>query len=278
MSKKFQYTLANCNKSNIIETMDRLSDLLNKELKVSISTDKLALRFMACVPHIDVSQETLLELPFKETVIDSLEIYGTFFRGNLEVSDLEYDYLKEICFPVANKLKSDGVVKISGSKLLALLCQAMGYKSHQAFLSVSEKGKTQPEFKTFRFEDQGQDFYEFVTVDGLIVDCQPHQANVWCGMRGSVLPFTDQFIIVFDRYSKPENFNTLDYFGKSSTLNYSAEVAVTPLDYQKGFLSFLAGDPAPAKGEVSEQFEFGYNTASWNTERSPLFVEQFATK
>lgn len=278
MSKNFQYTLANCNKSNIIETMDRLSAVLNKELKVSISTDKLTLRFMACVPHVDVSQETLLELPFKETVIDSLEIYGTFFRGNLEVADLEYDYLKDICFPVANKLKSDGVVKISGSKLLALLCQAMGYKSHQAFLSVSEKSKTQPEFKTFRFEDQGQDFYEFVTVDGLIVDCQPHQANVWCGMRGSVLPFTDQFIIVFDRYSKPEEFSTLGYFEKSSTLNYAAEVDVTPLDYQKGFLSFLSGNPAPEIGEESEQFVMGYNVASWNANRNESFVAQFATK
>ncbi|MCY9865032.1 hypothetical protein OTK49_21170 [Vibrio coralliirubri] len=275
MPNKFKYTLANCNKNSIMKTMGCLSEMISDELKASIKADTLALRFMACESYVDVHPKTVDVLPFNETVIDSLEVFGTFFRGNLNVNELEYDYLKGICFTVANKLKSDGVVKVSGSKLLALLCSAMGYKSHQAFKSVAEKSQVQPEFKTYRFDDMGQDFYEFVTLDGLIVDCQPHQASVWCGMRGSLMPLSDQFIINFGKYNKPVEFNTLGYFDQSTTMNYSAEVDDTPIEYQKGFLSFLAGDAAPVRDVVSADFAMGYNVAKWNTNQDPAFLELF---
>lgn len=279
MSTQFQYTIANCEPNHILKIMVKLSNQILDATSQSISADKLAVRFMVQEQYIDTSTDTLDMLHFGETVLDSLQVFATFFRGKLKLDELEVDYLRQLCFEVAKKLKSDGVVKISGSSLFSMLSKAMGFKSHQSMESALDARKpAMPQFKTVEFTQEGQDFKEFITMDGLIVDCQPYQAEVWCGLRGSILPFSNQFRLIRGRYISPEQFDTLKHYEESQFISYEATPRDTPLAYKQGFMSFLRGDGKPDRKTAPKEFVYGYNAAAWNYSRSQDFKDLVDTK
>ncbi|MFS1426491.1 hypothetical protein LMH73_004760 [Vibrio splendidus] len=259
----FNYTIANCEPIKLLAVFLRLSKVINEHENVFIGLDKLSLRFVSEESTFNINPEDADKMHFGISILDPLHVFGSFFRGDLLLSDLESSYLKALCFSVARKLKSDGVCKIGGNKLFSHLSKAMGYKSHQAMSSVMEKNPiAEPKFESILFEDCGQDFYEFITIDGLIVDCQPHQGRVWIGGRGSL----DEDFNAFRIYSKKKfssisDFDCMPFYEESADINYHATKGEVSLDYQAGFLDGLNGKDNENK---SQDYKFGFNVALYN--------------
>ncbi|MDI5832528.1 hypothetical protein OCF84_21590 (plasmid) [Shewanella xiamenensis] len=98
--------------------------------------------------------------------------------------------------------------------------------------------------QTITFEDKGQDFYEWIVRDGIVVDCQPFQSNIWVGMEVRIDGDT-----VFIRKGD-----------EAVSLNYKVESCVpTDVAYVDGFNDSKNGHKNADRYANERQYKFGYN-------------------
>lgn len=100
--------------------------------------------------------------------------------------------------------------------------------------------------QTIKFEDKGQDFTEWVINDGVVVDCQPHQARVWVGKE--VVVDGDTAFIRKGDDAVPVNYRVVS-------------LEDTNGDYVQGFQDAQNSKKDQKTYDQKEQYHFGFNVA-----------------
>jgi hypothetical protein len=132
---------------------------------------------------------------------------------------------------------------------------ALTYSFSELCECSKESVEDQPEatnvFQKISFEDNGQDFQEWVTKDGRVIDCQPFQAFIWVGCEVKITGNQ-----LFFRNSAALDFHPMRH-------KVTQVTSVDP-SYQVGFLAAMADQLDKERYTTDTQYKYGHNVALFN--------------
>lgn len=118
------------------------------------------------------------------------------------------------------------------------------------------------QFYTATFEDNGQDFLEWIIKDGVVIDCQPFQSWLWVGREVS----TENGQVILS----PQRRMTVasDIHGTSPIKHRVTAIRPTNSEYVRGYMNAVEGKPKDKRG--CENYRFGWNVATRQSTRSQV--------
>lgn len=118
------------------------------------------------------------------------------------------------------------------------------------------------QFYTATFEDNGQDFLEWIIKDGVVIDCQPFQSWLWVGREVS----TENGQVILNPQCRLTVASGIH--GTSPIKHRVTDIRPTNSEYIKGYMDSAKGNPKDKRG--GEDYRFGWNVAIRQSTRSQV--------